>query len=60
MKFSDEPAAYVAVISALIAVAVGFGLPISAEQGGLIMAFINVLAGLFIRSQVTPVGHLKT
>lgn len=38
MGFKAEPAAWVAVISAAIAVGVGFGLPVSPEQVGLIMA----------------------
>ena len=58
-SFKAEPAAWVAVISAAIAVGVGFGLPVTSEQVGLIMAFVNVTAGLFVRSQVTPTGTLK-
>jgi hypothetical protein len=59
MSFQNEPAAWVAVISAAVAVGVGFGLPVTPEQVGLIMALVNVVAGLFVRSQVTPVGTLK-
>lgn len=59
MKFSDEPAAWIAVISAGISVAIGFGLPWTGEQTSLVNALVTLIGGLFIRSQVTPVGHLK-
>jgi hypothetical protein len=59
MGFKKEPAAWIAVISAGIALAVGFGLNVTEEQVGLILAFVNVAAGLFVRSQVTPTGTLK-
>jgi hypothetical protein len=50
-----EPAVVVSLIAALIALAVGFGLDISEEQVALIMAPVAILAGLLIRSKVTPV-----
>lgn len=59
LRFSDEPAAWIAVISAGISVAIGFGLPWTGEQVSLVNALITLMAGLFVRSQVTPVGHLK-
>lgn len=59
MGFKSEPAAWIAVISAVVALGVGFGLPVTEQQVGLIMALVNVVAGLFVRSQVTPVGTLK-
>lgn len=59
MGFKAEPAAWIAVISAGIALGVAFGLNVTNEQVGVIMAFVNVASGLFVRSQVTPVGTLK-
>lgn len=49
-----EPAVIVSLISAIIALGVSFGLSISAEQTGAIMAVVTILAGLLIRTQVTP------
>lgn len=49
-----EPAVVVSLVSAIIALAVSFGLNISAEQTGAIMAVVTILAGLLIRSQVKP------
>lgn len=49
-----EPAVIVSLISAIIALGVSFGLNISAEQTGAIMAVVTILAGLLIRTQVTP------
>ena len=51
-----EPAVIVALVSAVIALAVSFGLSLSEEQVGAIMAVVTILAGLVVRSQVTPTG----
>jgi len=53
--FNQEPAVWVALITALLALAVGFGLPITPEQKTLIIAVLPLIAGVIIRSQVTPV-----
>ncbi len=52
--WNREPAAILGAVSAGIALAVGFGLNISTEQTGLILAFVSVVIGLITRSQVTP------
>lgn len=56
MLFKREPARILALVSAVIAVAVGFGLPVTEEQVGLIMAAVALLIGEGTRSQVTPVN----
>lgn len=56
MIFRREPARILALVSAVIAVAVGFGLPVTEEQVGLIMAAVALLIGEGTRSQVTPVN----
>ena len=55
-RIKSEPALVVAFIAAAIALAVGFGLPVSAEQVSLIMAFVIAGLGFVTRSQVTPVA----
>jgi putative Mn2+ efflux pump MntP len=60
LAFSDEPAVYVALATALLALAVGFGLPITPEQKTLIIAVLPLIAGVVIRSQVTPTAHVAT
>ena len=50
-----EPAMVLAFIGAVIAVAVAFGLPVTKEQVGAILAATALLLGLITRSQVTPV-----
>ena len=50
-----EPALILAAVNALLAVAVGFGLPVSTEQAALIMAAVSAVVGVITRSQVTPV-----
>lgn len=52
--FNREPAAILGCVSALIALGVGFGLDLSNEQTGLIMAAVAAVIGLITRSQVTP------
>lgn len=53
--FDREPAATLAVVQAALALAVGFGLDLSAEQVGLILAFTAAVLGWITRTQVTPV-----
>jgi hypothetical protein len=52
--WKTEPAAIVSLVSAIIALAVSFGLDISSEQTGAIMAVVVLVAGIVTRSQVTP------
>lgn len=54
--WNKEPAVFLAVINAAIALAIGFGLKLSQEQLSLIMAFITAVFGLITRTQVTPVN----
>ncbi len=49
-----EPAVISGAVNALIALAVGFGLELSTEQVGLIMAAVAALLSLVVRSKVTP------
>lgn len=53
-----EPAVIVSLVAAVIALAVSFGLPLTGEQIGSINAVVVILAGFFIRSQVTPVAKV--
>lgn len=55
--FGREPALVVAAIGALVSVAVGFGLELTAEQVGLVMAAVSAVVGLVVRSQVSPVNN---
>lgn len=50
-----EPAAVLAAVQAVLALAVGFGLGLSGEQVSLIVAASAAVLGLVTRSQVTPV-----
>lgn len=49
-----EPALILAALQALLALGVGFGLNISAEQIALILATAAAIAGLIVRQSVTP------
>lgn len=55
MILGREPALVLGFIQAVIALAIGFGLDISPEQFGLIMAVSAAAAALIVRQQVTPV-----
>lgn len=44
-----------AAVQAVLAVAVGFGLPVSTETMALIMAAVAAVIGVITRSRVTPV-----
>jgi hypothetical protein len=54
MNFNTEPVAIAAAIRALLVVAVGFGLDLSGEQVASIVVAVELVLGLFVRSQVTP------
>lgn len=54
-----EPTMILAVVSAGIALAIGFGAPITTQQMGLIMAFVAAVLGLINRSQVTSAATLQ-
>jgi hypothetical protein len=56
IAFSQEPALWVAIADALIILAITFGAPITPEQKGAIDALLTCVAGVVIRSQVSPVG----
>lgn len=55
LTFSQEPAVYIAVGTALLNLAIGFGLPITPDQKILIGTLLTAAAGVLIRSQVKPV-----
>jgi hypothetical protein len=50
-----EPAAILALIQAVIVLAVVFGLKLTTEQTGAILAVSAIVLGLITRSKVTPV-----
>lgn len=52
IAFSHEPAMWLAAIQALIGLIVGFGVPLTSEQVGLIMAFCAAIGGLIVRQKV--------
>ena len=49
-----EPAMILALMQAGIALGVAFGLELSNEQMGTLMAFVAALVGFITRSQVRP------
>jgi len=48
-----------AALQSLLALAVGFGLDITPEQIGLILAAVAGVVGLIVRSQVSPVAGIN-
>lgn len=49
-----EPAMVVAFVGAVIALAVSFGLNLTDQQVGAIIALVTIVLGLITRSQVSP------
>lgn len=49
-----EPAMIVALVQAIIVLAISFGLQMTPEQQGAILAITAVVLGLITRSQVSP------
>ena len=56
-RIQDEPAMTLAVIQAAIALFVAFGLNLSGDQVGAIVAVTAAFLGWVTRSQVTPVAR---
>lgn len=54
--WTKEPALIVGFVGAAIALSVSFGLPVTAEQVGFIMAFVTAGLAFVTRSQVAPVA----
>ena len=52
--FGREPALIIGVVQAIVALAVGFGLDVTEEQVGLILAATAAVLAFVTRSQVTP------
>lgn len=52
--FGREPALILGLVQAALALAVGFGLKLTPEQFGLLMAFTATLLAVITRSKVTP------
>lgn len=52
--WNREPTMLLAAIQAVLALVVSFGLNLTAEQVGAIMAASAAIIGLITRSQVTP------
>jgi hypothetical protein len=50
----DEPALVLGLVQAAIALAVGFGLDLTAEQVASLVAFTAAALSVVTRSQVTP------
>lgn len=53
-RIRREPALVTGAVSALIALGVAFGLDLSGEQTGAIMAVVTAVLAFVTRSQVTP------
>lgn len=50
-----EPALVVSLASAGLALGMAFGLPVSVAQAGAIAAVLQIITGLIVRANVTPV-----
>jgi hypothetical protein len=53
--FGREPVLFLAAVAAVLNLAVGFGLDVSAEQLALANTAVAAVVGFVARSQVTPV-----
>ena len=58
MKLKNEPALIVGFVQAMLAVAVSFGLDLSVEQVGAIVAASAAVTSILLRQQVSPTSAL--
>lgn len=55
-RLKNEPALLLGLVQAVLAVAVSFGLSLSAQQVGAIVALTAAATAVVVRRQVTPVA----
>jgi hypothetical protein len=53
--FGREPVLILAFVQAILALIIGFGADLTAEQSSLVLGGVAAFIGLIARSQVTPV-----
>ena len=51
-----EPVLIITAVQAAVALAVSFGLGLTSEQAGALMATVSAILGLVMRHNVSPVG----
>jgi hypothetical protein len=56
--FKSEPAAILGAVQAIVALVVAFGLSLSPEQIGSIMAAVAAVVAVVVRSQVSPAASV--
>jgi hypothetical protein len=59
MKFSREPALWLGLLGAVISLGVSFGLKLTTEQTGAVVAVAQVILALATRQSVTPAWPAK-
>ena len=57
--FDREPVMFMAVVQALLALLIAFGLNLTGDQVGAIMAFSAALLALVVRQNVTPTPPMQ-
>lgn len=57
--FGREPVMWLALIQTALALVAGFGLELTPEQVGAIMAFSAAVLGFVARQQVTPIEKVQ-
>lgn len=57
-RIKNEPALVVGVVAALAACLMAFGLPLTAEQVGAVLALVNAVLAILLRKVVTPTRKL--
>jgi hypothetical protein len=60
MKLKNEPALIVGFVQAVLALAVSFGLGLSVDQVGAIVAVAAAATSVLLRQQVSPVSSTQT
>ena len=60
MNLKNEPALALGLVEAALALAVTFGLSLSVEQVGAIMAVVAAATALLVRRQVSPLPRTAT
>ena len=56
--FKTEPALLLGLVNAVIVLVMAFGVQLTLEQTGAILALVNIALAIITRSQVTPISRI--
>lgn len=60
LALEEEPVVVIALLESFVILLIAFGVPVTPEQLGAIVAFATAVGAVLARRRVTPVGKLPS